>query len=1083
MRVKTTIFAAVFTALLCCRVFAQAGTEGSILGSVTDASGAGVPGASIAVANTETGITKRAVTDAAGYFQILPLPRGLYSVTVQKTGFSNWQLQSIELTAGENKRVSPVLQVGATQSEVTVVAGVDLVQTEQATVAGAVEQAQIRELPLNGRDAVSMVSLVPGMRYLGVGGNTDYRTVQGLGMRTDQTLFTVDGQDHNDPSTEGGMIIPNVDSVSQFRVETSNFSAASGRQPLQVKLITKNGTNQFHGTLFEFVRNDLFDARNTFATTRPKLRRNQFGGSIGGPIRKDKTHFFASMEQTRIRTEQLYNSFAINPNLQAGNFGGTRITDPLTNQQFPNNQIPLTRFDSASKFFLSYFLQPNTGGDRYVAQAPLPDDLTNLFTRFDHQIAPTHRIYGRWTRAAHSSKSLDYKPEIFSDSSLMQHSVGMTYDWTITPRTVLNLGSEFSHSTTEGTSPQVGVENLNAKAGIQGFPTSVLGDGIGLPSVGVTSYSGFSHPAQVPSSFKRELFSETANVTLIRNTHTITLGAEYSDRRTATHHFSSAPRGQFTFNGQYTGNGFADYLLGLVQSISRNLPLDEFGVAHAPYEAFFAQDDWRVSRRLTVNLGMRFDHWNAKAFVRGCGATFDPVTKKVLAGENKAGEVDLTCQAIGPYLGPATADLWMPASKAGVPGGLFQPSGYLSPRIGFAWRPTGGNGLVVRGAWGMFTSSFQGNYTGSSILGPPYSASETISFSKASLQPWETAFPAEPRNFSALNVVNAAYDVKPNNVEQWNFSIQKAIPWLQSAVTVSYVGNRGYHLITKNSLNEVPPGTYANLQNAKPYPRMGNVFVYQNTGNSWYNALQAVTERRFRNGLLYSLNWTFARNIDDYQSLLGATQPTPFAPAGYNRGPSALERRHILSFNGIYELPVGRGKRWGAKLSKLLDGVLGGWEVSSIYQFNSGQPLVFNVPGTTLGNGYNTRPILFGDPHLDNPTAGRWFNPNYYDVNGVCRATVPDLPCVLGIPKAAQFGNSGIGIVSGPALHSLDAALMKKFHFHERDYVQLRWEAFNAFNEVNLGNPVLNVGQSNTGIVTGTVGGARQMQIALKVVF
>src|ERR1051325_354517 len=212
-------------------------------------------------------------------------------------------------------------------------------------------------------------------------------------------------------------------------------------------------------------------------------------------------------------------------------------------------------------------------------------------------------------------------------------------------------------------------------------------------------------------------------------------------------------------------------------------------------------------------------------------------------------------------------------------------------------------------------------------------------------------------------------------------------------------------------MNEVPPGTYTNLQNAKPYSRLGNVFVYQNTGNSWFNSLQTMLERRFSHGLSYSLNWSFSRAIDDFQSLLGATQPTPFAPAGYNRGPSALERRHILSFNGVYELPVGRGKRWGSHMSKLLNGAFGGWELSTIYQFNSGQPLVFTVPGTTLGNGYNTRPILLGDPHLDDPSAGRWFNPNYVDATGVCRTTVAGLPCALGIPKATVFGNAGIGIV------------------------------------------------------------------------
>ena len=196
-----------------------------------------------------------------------------------------------------------------------------------------------------------------------------------------------------------------------------------------------------------------------------------------------------------------------------------------------------------------------------------------------------------------------------------------------------------------------------------------------------------------------------------------------------------------------------------------------------------------------------------------------------------------------------------------------------------------------------------------------------------------------------------------------------------------------------------------------------------------------------------------------------------------------LERRHILSFNGIYELPIGRGRRFGSQMSKVINGVLGGWQVSSIYQFNSGQPLTFSVLGTTLGNGYNTRPILLSDPHLENPSAERWFNPNYVDAAGVCHATLANLPCPLGIPKATLFGNAGIGIVSGPAIHTLDASLMKNFRIREQSTLEFRWEAFNAFNEVNLGNPVVNIGQGNTGVVTGVQTGARQMQIALKVGF
>jgi hypothetical protein len=1055
-----------FTLLFVFSLFlsAQTGTEGSILGTVADVSGAVIPGARVTVTNIETGMSKSATADAAGYFSVLALPRGSYSVTVTQAGFAAWELQRIELTAGENKRVSPVLQIGATKQQVTVQEAIELLQTEQSGVAISVEQTQIRELPLNGRDSIQMVELVPGMRYLGVTGNTDQHIVQGLGIRQDQTQFTVDGTDHNDPSTEYGMVIPNLDSVAQFRVETSNFSAANGRDPLQVKLITKNGTNKFHGTVFEFVRNHVFDARNTFAPERPKLKRNQFGGSIGGPIKKDKTFFFASMEQNRVRTETTYNSFAINPNLIAGNFS-KNITDPLTNQAFPNRQIPQARYSSASKFFLPYLIQPNTANDRFVGVYAIPDDSTNLLTRFDHQITPTQRVYGRWTRIAHESVSYGYKPEIQNTQNITQHSLGLSYDWTITPRTLLSLGTGFVHSTTHGNSPVVGKEDLNEKAGLQGFPSSLMEDTIGLPSVTVTAYSGFSYPEQVPSSFKRETLDELASLNLVRQKHTITLGAQYTDRRTVTHHASAAPRGIFNFNSQYTGDGFADYLLGYVQSVSRNFPLADFGVAHAPNMALYVQDDWRVARSLTLNLGLRFDRWNEKQFVRGCGATFDPDRGKVIAGQNKKGEVDLTCQPVGRFLGPATQAYWISATQAKVPNGLFEPTGYLSPRFGLAWRPGGKNDLVVRGAWGIFTSSYQGNYTGSSIIGPPYWLSESITFTKASLQKWETAFPAEPKSFVAPSVTAAAYNVKPNVIEQWNISVQKGIRILRSAVTLSYVGNRGDDQVIKNSLNDVPPGFYQNLQASKPYPALGNIYIYQNTGHSSYNSLQTLFERRFTQGMSYTLSYAFSRNIDDYQTALGATQVTPFAPKGYNRGPAVLERRHILTFNGVYELPFGRGKRWATQLPAVANGFLGGWQFSAIYHFTSGQPLTFLVPGTTLGNGYNTRPNLVGDPHLDHPSVSQWFD-----------------PAALAKPPQYQFGNCGIGLVSGPAVHTLDAGLMKNFRFQERRYVQFRWEFFNAFNDVNLGNPVLNIGQANTGVIT-SAGAARQMQLALKVVF
>jgi hypothetical protein len=1076
---------------------AQTGVDGSILGVVTDANGGVVGGAQVTVINLDTGVQKVEISKGDGSFEIAPLPRGYYSVSVSFTGFKTWSLGRAELTIAERKRVSPTLQLGDVNEKVTVEASAELLQTEKAETGGVVEQRTIQELPLNGRDVIELTELVPGVLYKGrsfasacADGNTS--TVQGLGHRSDQTEFRVDGVGSNAVCDEGSTATPNPDTIAQFNVSTSNFSAENGRNPMQVNMVTKSGTNEFHVTLWEFLRNDALDARNTFANSNPKLIQNQFGLAGGGPVwiprlynGKNRTFFFGSYEGLRNIQSKVYNEFTASPAMLQGDFSGLpTIKDPLTGLPFPGNKIPADRFSGASKFFFPWLPQANSAGGffRFNSSVPLNND--EITVRVDHQITQNQRIYGRYLRISTSKDLLgSTSPSILASGDTHTNSAGLNYDYTITPTTLLNLSigmvktvNNFAPQCGTGGGPcsQIGKENLTAEAGIQGFQTAGREEWIGLPdNIGISGYAGISSRGGWgdPGIFKSNSINGNASLSKVWGKHTIVTGYQYTHLYLLAAHGSCCSKGTFDFNGQYSGNGFADYLLGYVDGSNRDYPIHTFGMKSNPYGAFFINDSFKISSQITVELGLRWDYWFAKSLIRGAGGTFDEKSGKAVAGLNDKGQVDLTAQPVSQFLAKATAGQWVPASDLHIPGGLFQPSGYVSPRLGVAWRPLKSGDLVVRAGYGIFTSSYRGNITASQIIAPPYWTYEAQSWSPAQLQRWETAWPVSSDSFVASSIGGAAYNVKPTKDHEWNLSVQKTLPF-KTAVTVSYVGSKATGLVVDNSINNVAPGLYTNLQAAKPYPVFGSIDLYKNTGSNHYNSGQLKVERRFDKGLSFMFSYAFSKNISDGGGDSIWSTPTPFAPAGYNRGRASYDHTHIAATNVVWEVPFGRGRRLGANMNPVANTLIGGWEFSGIYLYNSGDPLTFSSPGATLGNGYGTRPNLVGDPSLSNPSANLWFNPNAF-----------------ATPGPYLFGNSGIGILDGPSSHEVNFALMKKFVFMESRYLQFRWEAFNALNHTNLlafqnGNSTLNttIGQSSTGRIT-AAGDARVMQIALKLVF
>ena len=1052
---------------------AQVGTQSSITGTVVDATGASVPDARITATNVATRDMRQTPSDASGAFGILALPAGMYTVTAEARGFKKWENSQVVVTVGDKIRLAPVLQVGAVTETISV-QGTAPVQTENATIETVVQMQQIRELPLDTRNPLALVGLAPGMRYEGQAGAGGQRAthVQGYGLRDNKTNFQLDGINTNEGSDEGGTAVPNVDAIEEFNVQPLNAGASAGRDPSQVLVVTKSGTNAFHGTAFEFDQNDIFNAYNAFADKaqpKPRVRYNLFGGTLGGPIIKNKTFFFGSFQGIVIRNAQLLNEPAVPTAFESGDFSSlsTPIIDPTTGQQFPGNMIRADRIDSAAKYFLPLFVTPNAPNNRYIANAATVDKTWEYLGRIDHQITRNQRIYGRYEYLREPNQQVGYKadPSTYGPNTLHQHNFGGSYSWTISNKTLLTLTAGAMKTRDEYSNPSLGKRNDAQLAGIQGIPTKGREQWIGPPDIGLNGYTGVSFAGGwgVPGALWSSVYTGKASLSHVRGEHEFNVGYDYLDRHAYGGHGSAAARGSFYFNGQYTGNGFADYLLGYTASSALNDPLTTFGEDHAPTIGLYAQDTWKVRRNLTLDLGVRFERNGPQSCYKNLCSIWDPTSGKVAVSVDSQGNPNFSTFSTSASLAAQTAGLWETSIQAGYPRGLYVPNNRWSPRLGAAYRPFSNRSFVLRAAYGTYYNIFSGNRGASEINMPTWTV-YTQGFAAATLQPWETVWAAGPNEASNFAVYSPLVNVEPVETKEWNVSVQTPLPG-KAALTVSYVGTLVSNEISGQDRDVATVGFHQNLQADLPYPKFSLIHTYGNQGRFWYNGLQTYLERRFSGGLSFSFAYAFSRSMDEnvgegeFDALLA------YSPSWYNRHRSINDYRHLQSATAVFELPYGRGRHFGSNANAVVNAVLGGWQLALYEHAHSGQPLTISNTNGNLGNGESSRASIIGNTAASYSSTKLWFNPAAF------------APAPL-----YTFGTSNVGDVEGAGFFQLDSGLSKRFPITENKYFQFRWEAFNLFNNVNLFNPDQNVNDSNLGRIFGA-NTARYMQFGLKFAF
>ena len=1066
-------------------------TTGSIVGAVTDPSGAAVTGANVTVTNEGTGIVAlRLTTDPSGNYVATALPPGRYSISVEAPGFKKSVSPGINLSVQDRIAVNVLLEVGQVTETVQVTGAAQQLQTDSSYLGQVVESQRIVDLPLNGRYFTRLAVLTSGTIPTAPGAR-DERTggFSSNGVRPYQNSYLLDGIDNNslsqDLTNEASFVYgPSPDAIAEFRVQTNSMSAEFGRSGGAVMNVNiKSGTNEYHGAIFEFLRNDKFDARNFFAgNVKPEYRLNQFGGAVGGPVLKNRTFFFADYQATRQRTGQTFLSTVAPVPWRTGDFSGFNpVLDPTTKQPLANNRVPASTFDSAAVKLIALMPAPTVPGsvsftgvaNNYLINPVEPSRTDQGDIRVDHKISDKDSIFGRFSM---SNQELSPPSPIPPPLAGAQFASG---DWTNNTRSAVisethifspRVINEFRLGYTRLRSERLqfnAFENLSAQIGIPGIPFSP-GNG-GLPRFDVSGVTSFGGATYQPTREFENVVHLINTLSVIKGRHTLKFGFEYKPKVDFSILQPPTPRGRFGFTGNFTrdtnnrgntGLGFADFIMGRTDNTRVGSFIDD--TFQQPGDFFYVQDDLKLTSKLTLNLGVRYEFISHPTERHDAQASFNIAN----------GTLELVKGRTDPL--PANFFTQVPVTREAPRQLVPQDRNNWAPRVGFAYQFT--PQTVVRSGYGIFYSSYEAGPLSIPNPGnnPPFfleSRWDPVTFGvpNADVNQLSRGLPLDA---FVRPVAPALFALDPGfrnpYVQHWNLSVQRSLGW-NTVWETAYAGSAGKKLYEFLDANQPTPTADASIAtNARrPRPFLGGSLTYWSSSNSsTYHSLQTKVEKRFSNDLSFLAAYTWGKAMDEVsQASLGFNNSVGFRDQRNRRlekGRSDYDIAHRFVLSYTYELPFARNLTGPAKV--LLDG----WQILGIHAFNTGNPYTISARTNFSNAGGDTRPDLIPGVTLE-PTGGRhreqWFN-----------------PAAFKNTTAGNWGNAGRNIDSQPGQVNVDLSLFKNFRVTESKRLQLRAEAFNLPNHANFRGISRTFDATNPGELTSAAAG-RQIQFALKFLF
>ncbi|MDA2926241.1 TonB-dependent receptor [Acidobacteria bacterium AH-259-G07] len=1055
--------------------------EATITGIITDTTGAILPGVEITATNQETNVQSTALSGDAGYYTIVGLSPGLYRVEAEMPGFKKYVQSDIRLGVNQVGRIDIELEIGLITEEVQVIGEAPILHTESAEKGSVIYNEEIIDLPLEGREFYELVFLTVGVIPEQEGGQGGFASVNGA--RLDSVNYVIDGGNNNILRGGDAVVRPSLDSVQEFKVQTSNYSSEYGRRSTAVvNAVLKGGTNDFHGLLFHFHRNDVFDSRNFFdiqdldgdgELDKSKLIRNNFGGNIGGPIIQDKMFFFFNYEGMRRRDGQTRLGTVPTLGMRQGIFPakdpitGKKITvrDPLGKKKkgkfpkFKKNIIPQDRFHPTSVAMLEFIPLPNI--DRFpfnfAANRVDADDWNDFTGKFDWHISDMDNFSARYIfndRVQDQPFHGSIFPAYGRTGDQHFQLFGMTYTRTFSPNFINQTLFNFSRKNNNRFSPNKDTD-FCAVFNIGGCTQNP--EFFGFPRINIRDVSVFGDGNATPLDWTENDYHINNAITVIKGQHNLRFGGEMI-RTQFFQLYQNTSRGVFNFRGrgkERTSHAVGDFLLGMLDRSRRRLKTTTNYLFNTTYAGFF-QDDWKVTPNLTLNFGLRYDLFIPPHDKFGNWSNFDPALGKlVISGEPGSVEIpeeQLATSIFGGSNYPRSL-VWADKNNFG-------------PRVGFAWRPFSSR-TVIRAGIGQFFGLTVINPVRLSLGGnPPFTILETHRRNKKDplYLTWDNAFPG----VSVIDGITTpeAYEMRaPSaNLFQYNFTIEQQ--FMRDVVAeVAYVGSKGTHLGRRYNLNQPSFVVDASGETVarRTYSEFGGIRLYGFDADSNYNAFQVSVRKRGR-GTNWRINYSLSKSIDDASRLSGGGGANgsifPGVQDIFNRDAeralSDFDRRHALVGSIIYRFPFKNHV------------LTRGWQINSIVRLYSGTPISPRDSQADIFDGEATRPDRIGTGKLDNPTPERWFN-------------LEDFPVV---PEGSfRWGTAGRNVVTGPARKHWSFSLFRTFRMPKEGHrLQFRWEIFNVPNFVNFRAVDERIDRPTAAAIS-QARAAREMQVALKYIF